>query len=169
MVANSNKEQCIRVTQPIKFKVLQSLCDVKAWHYGLTCNMNFMVLSLLVTHMSLWVHLLDMVVKDCSLDLIEILCGKIVWSFPLPGTWTSLHEEVSVIQFFIGFIKPLCVYPLCCEFQEGLSFVSIMLCILDMDKLKMFNFLEDELHIIRIVGLGLETFENIVLKELLQV
>jgi hypothetical protein len=38
-----------------------------------------------------------------------------------------------------------------------------------MDKLEMFNFLEDELHIIRIIGLGLETFENIVLEELLQV
>jgi hypothetical protein len=74
MVANSNKEQCIRVTQPIKFKVLQSLCDIKAWHYGLICNMNFMVLGLLVTHMSLWVHLLDMVIKDCSLDLIRTLC-----------------------------------------------------------------------------------------------
>ncbi len=33
----------------------------------------------------------------------------------------------------------------------------------------MFNFLEDELHIIRIVDLGLETLENIVLEELLQV
>ncbi len=148
---------------------MQSLCDIKAWHYGLTCNMNFMVLGLLVTHMSLWVHLLDMVVKDSSLDLIGTLCGKIDWSFPLLGTWTSLHEEVSFIQLFIGFFKPLCVYPLCCEFQEGLLFVSIVLCILDMDKLEMFNFLEDELHIIRIIGLGLETFENIVLEELLQV
>jgi hypothetical protein len=36
-----------------------------------------------------------------------------------------------------------------------------------MDKLEMFNFLEDELHIIRIVGLGLKTFENIVSDELL--
>jgi hypothetical protein len=169
MVAHSNKEWCIKVTQPIKFKVLQSLSDIKAWHYGLSCNMNFMVSSLLVTHMSLWVHFLDMVVKDCSLDLIGTLCGKIVWSFPLLGTWTSLYQEVSFIQLFIGFSKPLCFFTLCCEFQEGLLFVSIVLWILDMDKLEMFNFLEDELHIIRIVGLCLETFENIVSKELLQV
>jgi hypothetical protein len=40
---------------------------------------------------------------------------------------------------------------------------------LDIDKLEIFNFLEDELHIIRIVGLGLETLENIVSEELLQV
>ncbi len=63
----------------------------------------------------------------------------------------------------------MCVYPLCCEFQEGLLFVSIVLCILDMDNLETFNFLEDELHNIRIVDLGLETLENIVSKELLQV
>ncbi len=38
-----------------------------------------------------------------------------------------------------------------------------------MDNLETFNFLEDELHNIRIVDLGLETLENIVSKELLQV
>ncbi len=59
-----------------------------------------MVLGLLVTHMSLSVHLLDMVIKDYSLDLIGSFCGKIVWSFPLLGTCTSLHEEVSFIQLF---------------------------------------------------------------------
>jgi hypothetical protein len=37
-----------------------------------------MVLGLLVTHMSLSVHLLDMVIKDYSLDLIGSFCGKIV-------------------------------------------------------------------------------------------
>jgi hypothetical protein len=169
MVANSNKEWCITITQPIRLKVLQSLCDIKAWHYGMICNMNFIILGLLVTRMNLWVHLLDMVIKDYNLDLIWTLFGKIVWSFPPLGTWTSLYEEVSFIQLFIGFSEPLCVYPLCCEFQEGFLFVSIVWCILDMDKLEMFNFLEDELHIIRIVGLGWETLENIVLEELLQV
>jgi hypothetical protein len=34
-----------------------------------------------------------------------------------------------------------------------------------MDKLKMFNFLEDELHIVRIVGLGLETLETLCQKK----
>jgi len=112
MVANSSKEQCIRVTQPIKFKVLQSLCDIKAWHYGLTCNMNFMVLGLLVTSMSLWIHHLDMVVKNCSLDLIGTLCGKIVWSFPLLGTWTSLHEEVKLHSTFHWFFWTFVCLPI---------------------------------------------------------
>jgi len=41
-----------------------------------------------------------------------------------------------------------------CEFQERLLFVSIVLCILDMDELEMFNFLEYELHTVGIVGLS---------------
>jgi hypothetical protein len=41
-----------------------------------------------------------------------------------------------------------------CEFQERLLFVSIVLCMLDMDELEMFNFLEYELHIVGIVGLS---------------
>jgi hypothetical protein len=47
-----------------------------------------------------------------------------------------MHWEVSFAQLFIGFFEPLCVYPSCCEFQEGLLFVSIVLCILNMDELR---------------------------------
>jgi hypothetical protein len=55
----------------------------------------------------------------------------------LLGAWTSLHEDVSFVQLFIGIFEPLCVYPLCYEFKKGLLFVSIVLCILDMNKLEM--------------------------------
>jgi len=40
---------------------------------------------------------------------------------------------------------------------------------LDVDKLKMFNFLEDELHFVRTVGPSSKTFKNIVSKVVLQV
>jgi hypothetical protein len=84
------------------------------------------------------------------------------------GAWTSLHEDVTFVQLFIGFFEPLCVYPLCYDFQKSLLFVSIALCILDMNKLEMFEFLEDELHVVGIVGPSLKTLETIVLKEMLQ-
>jgi len=38
-----------------------------------------------------------------------------------------------------------------------------------MDELEMFKFLEDELHVVGIVGPSLETLEIIVLEEMLQV
>lgn len=38
-----------------------------------------------------------------------------------------------------------------------------------MNELEMFKFLEYELHVVRIVGPSLETLENIVFKEMLQV
>jgi hypothetical protein len=73
------------------------------------------------------------------------------------GAWTSLHEDVNFVQLFIGFFEPLCVYSLCYEFQKGFLFVLVVLCILDMDKLEMFKFFEDELHVVEIVGPSLET------------
>jgi hypothetical protein len=90
LVASSSREQCIRVSWPVEFRVLHSLCDTRAQHYGLTYNMNFLVLDLLLEHLSLWVHLLDMAVIDLCLDLTRA-CGKNVWSFPAIGAWTSLH------------------------------------------------------------------------------
>ncbi len=50
ILAESNH---IRITQRVKFKVLQSLCDTRVHHYGSTCNMSFLVLDLLLEHMSL--------------------------------------------------------------------------------------------------------------------
>jgi len=41
------------INQLVEFKVLQSLCDTKVLHYGLTCNMSFLVLGLLLKHMNL--------------------------------------------------------------------------------------------------------------------
>jgi hypothetical protein len=79
--------------------------------------------------------------------------GKSDWSFSLFKIWTSLHEKLSCAQCLIGFSKPLCV-PIMLWIQKGLVFVSIVLCILDMDELEMLNFLEDEFHIVRTFGLG---------------
>ncbi len=75
--------------------------------------------------------------------------------------WTLLN--------FPFFLEPLCFYQLLCyEFQKGLSFVSIVLFNLNVDELKMFNFLKDELHIVRRVGPSSKTLENIVSKVVLQ-
>jgi hypothetical protein len=77
--------------------------------------------------------------------------------------WTSLHES-SYVQCFIGFSKPLSVLIML-WIQEGMVFVSIVLCTLDMDKLEMFNFLEDEFHIVRTIGLGLKTIKTLCQKK----
>ncbi len=45
------------------------------------------------------------------------------------------------------------------------KFVSNVLCSLNMDELNMFNFLENELHIVRTVGPSLETFESMCQKK----
>jgi hypothetical protein len=70
----------------------------------------------------------------------------------LPGAWISLIEEVSFAQPFTGFFN--ISVSAHCEFQKRLLFVSIVLCILDMDELEMFNFLEYEVHIVGIVGIS---------------
>jgi len=41
--ATSSKKWCINVIRLILFKVLQSLHGTKAWYYGSTFNMNFLV------------------------------------------------------------------------------------------------------------------------------
>ncbi len=43
-------------------------------------------------------------------------------------------------------------------------FVSIVLCILDMNELEMFKFLEFELHVVGIVGPSFKIIENIMLE-----
>jgi len=53
---------------------------------------------------------------------------------------------------------------LCYEFQGGLLFVSIALWILDMDELEMFDFLENELHIVGRIGLSSKILEYIMSK-----
>ncbi len=44
--------------------------------------------------------------------------------------------------------------------RRFVKFVSNVLCSLNMDELNMFNFLENELHIVRTIGPSLETLES---------
>jgi len=52
-------------------------------HYVLTYNMNFLVLALLLEHLSLRVPRLDMAAIDCSLDLTRALVAKMFGVFRL--------------------------------------------------------------------------------------
>ncbi len=49
--------------------------------------------------------------------------------------------------------------------RRFVKFVSKVLCSLNMDELNMFNFLEDELHIVRTASPSLETLESMCQKK----
>lgn len=128
LVVSPSRDQHIKVIQLVGFRDLQILCDTRAQHYGLTCKMNFLVLGLLLKHMNLWLHLLNMAIKYCNLNLtwtlvvkmLEVFCHlklrQFTWWYELCSTFHFFWNLcVSTDCYAMNFKKVCHLFQLCCS------------------------------------------------------